>query len=64
MTVTAIIPCYNAEATITRAVESVLQQTAEIGEIIVVNDGSTDGSLAVLQKLKHTHRETCHHRSK
>ncbi|RMB57430.1 glycosyltransferase family 2 protein [Dokdonia sinensis] len=57
MTVSAIIPCYNAEATITRAVESVLQQTAEIGEIIVVNDGSTDGSLAVLQKLKHTHRE-------
>lgn len=52
MTVSAIIPCYNAAATITRAVDSLLQQSVTIDEIIIVNDGSTDGSLEVLRQLE------------
>lgn len=52
MTVSAIIPCYNAAATITRAVDSLLRQSVAIDEIIIVNDGSTDGSLEILRQLE------------
>src|SRR5579863_6025515 len=49
-TVSAIIPARNEEATIAAAVESLAAQP-EIREIIVVNDQSTDGTAAALQKL-------------
>ncbi len=52
MTVSAIIPCYNAATTVKRAVDSLLQQTVTMDEIIVVNDGSTDGSLEILRQLE------------
>ena len=47
--VTVIIPCYNQERTIGEAIESVLAQTFQDYEVIVVNDGSTDGSLSVIE---------------
>ena len=48
--VTAIITTHNRLELLPRALESVLQQTLPPDEIIVVNDGSTDGTQAWLQQ--------------
>ena len=50
--VSVIIPCYNKSATVAETIESVLNQTVKPKEIVVVNDGSTDNSLEVIQKYK------------
>ena len=46
-----IIPTYNYAHTLRRAVESVLQQPGDDYEILVVNDGSTDGTENLLNEL-------------
>ena len=45
MLVSVIIPCYNAERWIDEAIQSALNQTYPSVEVIVIDDGSTDGSL-------------------
>jgi GT2 family glycosyltransferase len=47
--VSAIIPCYNSSGTILRAIESVHRQSVAVHEIIVVDDGSTDGSAELIE---------------
>ncbi len=47
--VSVIIPAYNCQAYVAEAVESVLEQDYPCKEVIVVNDGSTDGTLSVLR---------------
>ena len=49
--VSIIVPVYNAEAYLERCVRSILQQTYENIELILVNDGSTDNSLAACQRF-------------
>ena len=46
-TVSIIVPVYNAENTIPRCIESILNQEYSDFELLLVNDGSTDGSGAV-----------------
>ena len=46
--ITVIIPVYNIAIYISRCLDSVLKQTYQELEIIAVNDGSTDGSLEIL----------------
>lgn len=52
--VSIIVPVYNLENYITKCVQSLLQQSYRNIEIILVDDGSTDGSLRILQELSKT----------
>ena len=51
MDVSVLIPAYNCERTIRRAIESALQQTFQDFELIVVDDGSLDGTLEVVKTI-------------
>lgn len=43
-----IMPCYNSEAYVRKALDSIVNQTYENWELVVINDGSTDGTLNIL----------------
>ena len=47
--VSVIMPVYNAQSYLCEAVESVLTQSLSSLELICIDDGSTDGSLSILQ---------------
>lgn len=49
--ISVIIPVYNKEAYIEKSLHSVLEQSFTDLEVIAVNDGSTDHSLEILQRL-------------
>jgi glycosyltransferase involved in cell wall biosynthesis len=50
--VSIIIPCFNAERWISATLDSALAQTHSNLEVIVVDDGSSDGSLSVIHGYK------------
>lgn len=52
MKISVLMPVYNAEAFLEETLESILSQTLPPYEIIALDDGSTDGSAAILEKRK------------
>ncbi len=50
--ISVIMPCFNAEKYLREAMDSVLVQTYPDVELIVVDDGSTDGSMDVLKQYE------------
>jgi glycosyltransferase involved in cell wall biosynthesis len=48
--VSAIVSTFNRRELVSRAIESVLSQTLPVDEIVVIDDGSTDGTEAALQE--------------
>lgn len=55
-TVTAIIPVYNVKKYLVRCLDSVLGQTVCFDKIIVVDDGSTDGSEVICDDYANNHK--------
>lgn len=50
--ISVIVPAYNAEGYIERCIRSILNQTFQDIEVIIVDDGSQDGTYGICEKLK------------
>ncbi|MDM1514305.1 glycosyltransferase family 2 protein [Myroides odoratimimus] len=50
ISVSVVIPCYNSSETILKCLDSIVSQTMRPNEIIVVDDGSTDGTVGIIRK--------------
>lgn len=55
--VSVIIPVYNTEKYLKDCLESVVNQTLQELEIILINDGSTDSSLSIMERYKEKYPE-------
>ena len=59
--ISAVMPAYNAEKHIRRAIESIIKQSRPADEIIIVDDGSTDGTADIIRKygdkIKYVYQE-------
>ena len=55
--ISVVMPCYNAAPYVEEAIASVLGQSYPHVELVVVDDGSTDGSTEILQRLAAEHPE-------
>lgn len=53
--VSVIVPVYNREKTLDKCVDSILSQTYHNIEAVLIDDGSSDNSYEVIQKLVETH---------
>lgn len=57
MKVSVIIPAYNSSATIKTCLESAIHQSYPVYEIIIINDGSSDNTIDIVQSVIDSHRE-------
>ena len=53
MKISVIIPCYNCSETIEKVIDSVVNQTYAVHEIICINDGSIDNTAKILDDFSH-----------
>lgn len=49
--ISVVLPCYNAEQTIAFTIHSVLSQSFTEFELLIINDGSTDGTLDIIEQF-------------
>ena len=60
--VSVIVPIYNAEKYLEQCLDSIVNQTLEDIEIILIDDGSTDGSAEICKKYLSDSRVTYYHK--
>ena len=56
MKISVIIPVYNVEKYLSKCLDSVMSQTFNDYEVIIINDGSTDGSGKILSKFANKYK--------
>ena len=61
--VSVIVPIYNAEKYLRECLDSIVNQTLKDIEIILINDGSTDGSAEICQEYLCDSRVTYYHKT-
>ena len=50
-----IVPVYNTEKYLKKCLKSIVNQSYKNLEILIINDGSTDGSLNIIRKFEETY---------
>ncbi len=60
--VSVVVPCYNHEKYVKETIESIINQTYKNIELIVIDDGSKDNSVQVIQEMADKHGFTFVHR--
>lgn len=63
MKISVVIPLYNKEKQIAHTLQSVFNQTFQDFEVVVVDDGSTDGSVAEVEKLSDSRIRLIHQKN-
>ena len=59
-TISILMPVYNAQRFLKRAIESVLAQTFADFEFVIINDGSTDNSVSIVESFQDTRIRLVH----
>lgn len=60
--VSIVVPCYNHEKYVTETIESIVNQTYKNIELIVIDDGSKDDSVKIIEQLANKYNFTFIHR--